>query len=416
MNSLLFKNARVFDGTNADCADGMWLRVADGLIKELSATPLVAPDDTPVVDCAGGTLMPGLIDCHVHAFASDVAVAKIDAMGDAYRTAHAVRMLGHALDCGFTTVRDIGGGNHSLWRALADGLVRGPRYLYSGKILSMTGGHGDMRPIEERPRYESVCGCAGSPLANTFAVIADGVDACIKAVREELRQGAHCIKIMGSGGVASPTDPIWMNQYREDEIRAIVNECTERRSYASAHCHPASAVRRCVDFGVRSIEHGTLIDDDTARFVAERGAYIVPTMAIIFALVEQGRSLGFPPQSQAKVEQVFGQAIAGLDAMRRAGVKVCYGTDLLGRTYTDQCREFTLRSEVFSPVEILRQATSTAAEMLMMQGQIGCIAPGAQADLLLVDGDPLKDIGLLAANGRHLRAIVRGGELVKHAA
>jgi imidazolonepropionase-like amidohydrolase len=309
-------------------------------------------------------------------------------------------MLTHALSCGFTTVRDIGGGNHSLWRALADGLLQGPRYLYSGKILSMTGGHGDMRPIEERPRYESVCGCAGSPLANTFAVIADGVDACIKAAREELRQGAHCIKIMGSGGVASPTDPIWMNQYREDEIRAIVNECAERRSYVSAHCHPASAVRRCVDFGVRSIEHGTLIDDETARFVAERGAYIVPTMSIIFALVEQGRSLGFPPQSQAKVEQVFQQAITGLDAMRRAGVKVCFGTDLLGRTYTDQCREFTLRAQVFSPIEILRQATSMAAEMLMMQGQIGCIATGAQADLLLVDGDPLKDIGLLAAEGR----------------
>jgi len=416
MSSLLFKNARVFDGTNADCAEGLWLRVADGLIQELSDTPLTAPDDTLVIDCASRTLMPGLIDCHVHAFASDVAVAKIDAMGEAYRTAHAVRMLGHALDCGFTTVRDIGGGNHSLWRALADGLVRGPRYLYSGKILSMTGGHGDMRPIEERPRYESVCGCAGSPLANTFAVIADGVDACIRATREELRQGAHCIKIMGSGGVASPTDPIWMNQYREDEIRAIVNECTERRSYVSAHCHPASAVRRSVEFGVRSIEHGTLIDDETARFVAERGAYIVPTMSIIFALVEQGRSLGFPPQSQAKVEQVFHQAIAGLDAMRRAGVKVCYGTDLLGRTYTDQCREFTLRSEVFTPLEILRQATSTAAEMMLLDGQIGCIAPGAQADLLLVDGDPLKDIGLLAVDGRNLRAIVRGGELVKHVA
>jgi len=416
MTSLLFKNARVFDGTNADCADGMWVRVADGAIQELSATPLTAPDDTPVIDCAGGTLMPGLIDCHVHAFASDVAVAKIDGMGEAYRTAHAVRMLGHALSCGFTTVRDVGGGNHSLWRALADGLVQGPRYFYSGKILSMTGGHGDFRLQEERPRYESVCGCAGSPLANTFAVIADGVDACIRATREELRQGAHCIKIMGSGGVASPTDPIWMNQYREDEIRAIVNECAERRSYVSAHCHPASAVRRCVDFGVRSVEHGTLIDDETARFVADRGAYIVPTMSIIFALVEQGRSLGFPPQSQAKVESVFDQAITGLDAMRRAGVKVCYGTDLLGRTYTDQCREFTLRSRVFTPLEILRQATSVAAEMMLLDGQIGCIKPGAQADLLLVDGDPLKDIGLLAANGHKLRAIVRGGELVKHAA
>jgi imidazolonepropionase-like amidohydrolase len=412
MHSLLFINARVFDGRNGDCGEGLSVRVAHGLIQEISATPLPAPEGTLVIDCGGGTLMPGLIDCHVHAFANDVAVARIESAGEAYRTAHAVRMLGHALACGFTTVRDIGGGNHSLWRALADGLVRGPRYFYAGKILSMTGGHGDFRPIDERPRYEALCGCAGAG-ANMFAVIADGIDEVLRATREELRQGAHCIKIMGSGGVASPTDPIWMNQYREDEIRAIVNECTERRTYVSAHCHPASAVRRCVEFGVRCIEHATLIDDDTARFVAERGAFIVPTMSIIFALVEQGRALGFPPQSQAKVEQVFEQAISGLEAMRRAGVRLAYGTDLLGSTYTDQCREFTLRAKVFTPLEILRQATSTAAELLMMEGRIGCIAPGAEADLLLVDGDPLADIGLLAANGHHLRAIVRAGELVK---
>jgi imidazolonepropionase-like amidohydrolase len=267
-----------------------------------------------------------------------------------------------------------------------------------------------MRPIEEAPQYHSMCSCG---IFNSFAKVADGVTEVIRATREELRQGAHCIKIMGSGGVASPTDPIWMNQYREDEIRAIVNECTERRTYVSAHCHPASAVRRCVEFGVRCIEHATLIDEDTARFVAERGAFIVPTMAIIFALVEQGRALGFPPQSQAKVEQVFEQAISGLEAMRRADVKLAYGTDLLGSTYTDQCREFTLRARVFTPLEILRQATSTAAELLMMDGRIGCITPGAEADLLLVDGDPLADNGQLAANGRHLRAIVRAGELVK---
>ena len=412
MSDLLFKNARVFDGTNADCAEGQWIRVADGRIQEMSAQPLVAPT-ARVIDVGGRTLMPGLIDAHVHAFASDVAVQKIDAMGEAYRAAHAVRMLTHALHCGFTTVRDVGGGNHSLWRALADGLFQGPRYLYSGKILSMTGGHGDMRQIEERPRYQAACGCDGGPLFNTFAVIADGVDECIRATRDELRQGAHCIKIMGSGGVASPTDPIWMNQYREDEIRAIVNECTERRTYVSAHCHPASAVRRSVEFGVRSIEHGTLIDDDTARFVAERGAFVVPTMSIIFALVETGRQLGFPAQSQAKAEYAFKQAIVGMDAMRRAGVKVCFGTDLLGSTYAQQCREFTLRSEVFTPIDILRQATSVAAEMMMMRGELGCIAPGAHADLLVVDGDPLKDISLLAADGRNLRTIVRGGAVVK---
>jgi imidazolonepropionase-like amidohydrolase len=413
MTQLVFRNARIFDGVQADCPEGMFVRVADGLIREVSAKPISA-QDAQVIDVGGRTLIPGLIDAHVHAFASDVAVQKIESLGEAYRTAHAVRMLSHALGCGFTTVRDVGGGNYSLYRALADGLLVGPRYLYAGKILSMTGGHGDMRQVEERPRYQAICGCGDTPVFNSFAVIADGIDACLRAAREELRQGAHCIKIMGSGGVASPTDPIWMNQYREDEIRAIVNECTERRTYVSSHCHPASAVRRSVEFGVRSIEHGTLIDDDTARFVAERGAYIVPTMAVIFALVEQGRQLGFPAQSQEKAEFAFKQALSGMDSMRRAGVKVCFGTDLIGSTYTQECREFTLRSEVFTPLEILRQATSVAAEMMMMQGQIGCIAPGAHADLLVVEGDPLQNISLLADSGRHLRTIVRGGTVVKN--
>jgi imidazolonepropionase-like amidohydrolase len=205
-----------------------------------------------------------------------------------------------------------------------------------------------------------------------------------------------------------------MNQYREDEIRAIVHETAERRSYTAAHCHPAGAVRRCVEYGVRSIEHGTLIDEDTARFVAERGAFIVPTLSIIFALMEVGKELGFPANSLEKCEYAFKEALSGLDRMRKAGVKVGYGTDLLGSTYTQQCREFTLRREVYPALELLRQATSVNAELMMMQGRIGCIAPEALADLLVVDGDPVKDISLLAESGRHLSVIVRGGEVVKN--
>src|SRR5262249_35058604 len=144
------------------------------------------------LDAGGRTLMFGLIDCHVHAFVSDVSVHRIETQGPAYCAAHAVRMLGHALDCGFTTVRDIGGGTYSLARAVADGLVRAPRYLYSGKVLSMTGGHGDMRPVDQTPHYEAGAACACGTV-NSFAVMADGVDVCLRAVREELCQGAHCI-------------------------------------------------------------------------------------------------------------------------------------------------------------------------------------------------------------------------------
>jgi imidazolonepropionase-like amidohydrolase len=409
MTSVLFKNARVFDGTSVDCPEGMYVYVDGGLIREVSASPIKV-QAARVVDVGGRTLMPGLIDAHIHAYASDINFQKVDLAGEPYRTAHAARMLGFVLDRGFTTVRDVGGGDYSLWRAIEDRLIRAPKFLYAGKVLSMTGGHGDFRQMSESHHTQGYCSCGAF---NSISVIADGVDECVKAVREELRRGAHCIKIMASGGASSPTDPIWMNQYREDEIRAIVNETTERRTYTTAHCHPASAIRRCVEFGVRCIEHGTLIDDDTARFVAAHGAFVIPTMATIFAAVELGPKLGFPPQSQEKVRYASTKAIAGMEAMRDAGVKIGFGTDLLGECYLRQCTEFTIRAKVFSPLEILRQATSMNAEILMQKDTLGCIKEGARADLLVVGGDPLKDIALLAEEGKHLRVIMRGGEIVK---
>ena len=410
MSSIVFKNARIFDGVSADCPEGMHVLIEGDAICEVSSKPIRA-DHAQVIDAGGRTLMPGLIDAHIHAYASDLSVQKVDLAGDPYRTAHAVRMLGFALDCGFTTVRDVGGGDYSLWRAIEDRLIRAPRFLYAGKILSMTGGHGDFRQMSEGRHSHGYCSCGAF---NSFSVIADGVDECVTAAREELRRGAHCIKIMGSGGVASPTDPIWMNQYRENEIRAIVNETTERRTYTAAHCHPTSAVRRSVDFGVRCIEHGTLMDDETARYVAEKGAFVVPTMVIIFALVELGKKLGFPPQSREKAEFAFKHALIGMESMRKAGVKIGFGTDLLGETYVQQCREFSIRAQVFSPLEILRQATSVNAEILLQKDMLGCVKVGAHADLLIVDGDPLKDIDFLAAQGKHLRVIMRAGELIRN--
>lgn len=409
MAGIVFKNARVFDGMNEECHEGMHVLVEGDRIREVSSTPIKS-SDVQTIDVAGRTLMPGLIDAHIHAYASDVNLQKVDHSGAPYRTAHAIRMLRFALESGFTTVRDVGGGDWSLARAIDDGLLVAPRFLYAGKALSMTGGHGDFREPGDSEHEAGYCSCGHS---NTLCVVADGLDECIKAAREELRRGAHCIKIMGSGGVASPSDPIWMNQYRDDEIRAIVHEANERRSYVTAHCHPAYAARRCVELGVRSIEHGTLMDDDTARFIAEKGAFVVPTMAVIFAIDEMGRKLGFPAVSQEKIAYARQQAFAGMDSMRKAGVRLGFGTDLLGETYVQQRREFTLRSEVFSPVEILRQATSANAALLQHEGKLGCVAADAYADLLVVDGDPFKNLALLA-EGRHLSVIMRAGELIRN--
>jgi len=407
---VLFENARVFDGLNEECPEGMQVLVEGGLIREVSERPIKTPAGTYAIDVGNRTLMPGLIDAHVHAYFCDVDWRKVDSAGEAYRTAYAARMLGFALDCGFTTVRDIGGGDYGLWRAIEDQLIRAPRYFYAGKMISMTGGHGDSRLMSESQHSQGYCSCGDS---NALSVVADGVDDCLKAAREQLRRGAHCIKIMGSGGVASPTDPIWMSQYREDEIQAIVNETTERRTYTSAHCHTASSAKRCVAFGVRVIEHGTLMDAQTAKFLASQGAYVVPTMVIIRVLAESGPRLGLARASQDKVAVISKQALEGLDEMRRADVRVGFGTDLLGTTYSQQCREFAIRNEVFSPIEILRQATSTNAALLQQEGKLGCIKPGMCADLLVVDGDPLRDIQLLAASGRYLRLIMRAGELIR---
>jgi imidazolonepropionase-like amidohydrolase len=408
VSSILFKNAHVFDGSSPERLLSHQVLVVDGFIEEVSASVTAEADE--VIDVGGRTLMPGMIDVHIHAYGSDVSAQKVDEMGEPYRTAHATRMLGHALDCGFTSVRDVGGGDWSLARAIEEGLIRAPRFFYSGKILSMTGGHGDFRSPSQSQHTSGYCSCGSQ---NSLCVIADGVDECVKAAREQLRRGAHCVKIMCSGGVVSPTDPVWMNQYREDEIQAVVEECRQRRTYVAAHCHPASAIRRAIECGVRCIEHGTLIDDATAQLAARTGTYIVPTAIIMRVLVELGRELGFPAANLDKVIELERHALGGLQVMRAAGVKVGFGTDLIGKTYVQRCREFILRKQVFSELEILRQATGMGAEILMEEGKLGCIRPGAHADLLIVDGNPLEDISLLARDGAALSIVMKAGQFQK---
>jgi imidazolonepropionase-like amidohydrolase len=244
--------------------------------------------------------------------------------------------------------------------------------------------------------------------------IADGVPEMIKAVRDELRKGADQIKIMVSGGVASQSDPLESIQFRLDEIEAAVEEATHWRSYVLAHAYSAEAIRRAVGSGVRTIEHGNLIDDAGARLMAERGAYIVPTLVTYDTMQRRGPGYGMTGYSLEKNKIVLEAGLRSLELCIAAGVKIGFGSDLLGQLQDDQCREFLIRSEAMKPHEIIHSATIVNAEIVQRPGQLGEIVAGAYADLLVVDGDPYKDLGLFQDQGAHIPAIIKGGHFYKN--
>ena len=409
-SSILIKNARIFDGHNEELSGPSSVLLEGGMIREIAEGGLEESADL-VIDAESRTLMPGLIDNHIHVTIPTLDMTALSRMPDSYIAQYANIFLNATLMRGFTSIRDIGGGDIGIARAIEHDMVRAPRFFYSGKIMSQTGGHGDFRPGWEVDPSEQLCSCGS--YSTKLVTIVDDPFQMRRAVRDELRKGSHCIKIMGSGGVASPNDPLHHTQFTEEEIRAAVDECTRQETYVAAHCHPAGAVRRCVEFGVRSIEHGTLIDRETADYVAEQGAFVVPTCATIFALHEEGDKYGLPKVSQEKIAMVVDQALEGLASMRDAGVKLGFGTDLLGPQHTRQCTEFAIRKQVFTPFEILHQATAINAEILMQEDKLGCIRENAHADILLVDGNPLEDISLLERDGEALSLIVRKGEVVK---
>lgn len=406
MRKIVFTAARIFDGDSATLQTGANVFVEDGLIREISARH--PEPDAVIVDCGGRVLMPGLIDAHVHVYAVGLNIVRLVQSPTSYLAHFAAQFLRSSLDRGFTTVRDVGGADVGLARAIQDGLLdRVPRLFYGGRVISQTGGHGDFRPGDHLLDTGHCCGC--SYHGDMMAVIADGADAVRRAAREELRRGASHIKIMASGGVASPTDPLDKCQYSDEEIRAAVDEAERSGHYVAAHCHPTQAVHRAAALGVRSIEHATLIDAPTAAFVAEKGAFTVPTMAVLAALVEEGEKLGFPRVNMDKLRKVEDSAIKSLTTMKQAGVKMGFGTDLLGPLHVRQSTEFTLRAEALPALDILRSACTVNAELMGQSGKLGCIREGAIADLLVVDGNPLEDLRLLASGGEKLSVILHDG-------
>ena len=358
--------------------------------------------------------MPGLIDAHIHAYAADVNLLKNDREPPTLVAHFAAKSLTHMLARGFTSVRDTGGADYGLKLALDRGWIRGPRLFYCEKALSQSGGHGDFRPHHEHVHGADTCMSCGCGSVGHLAVVADGVDQVRKVVRENLRRGASFIKFTGSGGVSSTADPLDAIQYSDEEVSAIVDEVERYGVYCTAHIHPDRALKRAIKLGVHCIEHGTLIEPDTARMAADANTCIVPTMAIIAALGVEGKQLGYPPESLLKLDQVKDQAVSRMQYMKDAGVRIGFGTDLLGPLERHQCIEFSVRAAIFSPLDILRQATSVNAEILGMKGELGVIKEGALADLLVVEGDPTHDISVLAADGKNLRLIMRAGEIIRN--
>lgn len=408
----VFANARTFDGQSPKLLDGLNLYVKGGRIVELSDRP-PNPGDGEVLDCSGLTLMPGLIDAHVHAYALSPNLYEVREAPETLAASWASFVLSRMLDRGFTTVRDTGGADYGLFLGLQRGYIRGPRLYYCGRAISQTGGHADLRNPQQRgcDSHLLACGCGHAGL---FSVVVDGVDAVRRVVRENLFRGSNFIKFMGSGGVSTTGDKLDSIQFADEEVIAIVEEVERHGAYCTAHVHPDNALRRAIKLGVHCIEHGTLIEPDTARMAADHGTYIVPTMSIIWALSQEGEELGFPAQSLAKLDLIKDEAVERLKHLRDAGVKVGYGTDLLGATERHQLQEFKLRSQVFSNHELLMQATSVAAEIIGAKGELGEIKPGALADILVVDGDPLQDITVLVCDGANLKAIMKDGRFVKN--
>jgi imidazolonepropionase-like amidohydrolase len=405
---LLLENARVLDAAAGVLREPGSVLIEGDRIVEVSDGTLRSPG-AERLELAGRTLMPGLIDAHVHCAITTMNLAAMTSRPLTLVAHEAGRILAGMLRRGFTTVRDAGGADYGLGQAVERGLIAGPRIFHSGRVLSQTGGHGDFTPREDAPRL-----CACQIHTSGFSHVADGVTAVRKAAREELRRGATQVKIMASGGVASPSDPIWNLQYSAEEMRAIVEEAQGWRTYAMAHAYTPEAIRRAVDAGVRTIEHGNLIDRACAEHMRARGAYLVPTLVTYFAIDELGRKLGFPAVSQAKVKDVLERGLASLEIARDAGLPMGFGTDLLGETHDQQSREFEIRGRVLSPAEVIRSATVVNAEILGRAGELGVVAPGARADLLVVDGDPLANLSLLAEPEKHLTAIVKGGALVEN--
>jgi imidazolonepropionase-like amidohydrolase len=402
---VLLEHAAVLDPDSATLQEDRRVLVRGRHVAEVGGHEIRGPDDARVVDVRGMTVMPGLIDAHVHVTAATADLAAQAEWSPAYVTAQSAVILREMLARGFTTVRDVGGADYGLAQAVDERLLPGPRLFFGGKALSQTGGHADLRHRGRVVMDQHRC-------CPNIGLVCDGVAEVRRAAREQLRTGADHIKIMLSGGVASPTDRVDSTQFSLEEIRAAVEEASASNRYVVGHAYTAAAINRGLQAGVRSIEHGNLLDDSSIELFLRHQAFYVPTLVTYQQLAAEGAQHGLPADSQAKVHDVLQHGLGALERASRAGVDIVYGTDLLGGMHRHQLSEFTLRAQVQPAADVIRSATTTAARLLG-DVRLGRIAPGAWADLLVVDGNPLEDLEVLTAPDKHLKLVMKAG-LVYH--
>jgi len=378
-------------------------------IADISTGEAFPPEDACVIDLQQRCLLPGLIDCHVHPFLADANIARLNDIPTTLMTVRAANILRRMLMRGFTTVRDAAGGDWGVKQAVEEGEILGPRMFIAGRALSQTGGHGDFR--RRTDEGESVCACTDA-LAMTSR-IADGVDEIRKAVRDAFRKGADQIKIMVSGGVSSPHDPLERDQYSPQEIEVAVEEAKRRGSYVMAHAYGPGAIKTALKAGVRSIEHGNMIDREGAAIAAQNGAFLVPTLITYDVLAEKASAAGWHQSMIDKLARVREFGCQSIEICRRAGVELGFGTDLLGDDFDRQSEEFRLRAGAQTNAEVIDSATRINAKILQKEGELGVLKPGAIADIIALDGDPIEDIAVLVAGGDRIALVIKNGSIMK---
>jgi len=413
---ILFTNFRLFDGKSSTLREGLRLLVEGNRIKAVAGGNPAAPDDAQAIDCGGRVLMPGLIDAHWHSIFAALPLPSLMSadVGYIYLTASAEAQ--RTLMRGFTTVRDVGGPAFALKQAIDEGLVPGPRIYPSGAMITATGGHGDLRPLSDLP---SVGGTLSRIEQTGGSIIADSPDQVRLRVREQLLQGASQIKLVASGGVSSPRSPLDASTFTEPELRAAVGAAEDWGTYVTVHGYPPAPIQRAIAAGVTCIEHGHLMDDATAKLMAEKGIWLS-----IQPFLGDDDSICLTGQSRVDQIQVFAGTDKAYTLAKKYKIKTAFGSDLLfsGALTMRQGAMLTHLTRWYTPAETLRMATAANAELLGLSGprnpypgKLGVVEERALADLLLVDGNPIENIKLIADPAKNFLIIMKDGKIYKDA-